>query len=294
MKIIRLLLVAFTATFFVSSALAQNVGTVTNHAYAIGKGASKQGFTSLLCASAQLAVGQSAADPICRTVTGDVTISAAGVTAIGSAKVTIAMMAAGTQDTVLGYFGSTAASALAINNCANALTYSTSTHTFGCNVSAGTGTVTSIGLTNTYGLSVSGSPVTSSGNISAGVSLTIATNSIGADVALNNTSNYFDGPSAAQGTSGTWFASGTVTITDPTNANTVQCKLWDGTTVIASTEQRDAIVLNGQAISLSGFLASPAANIRISCKSNTTTAVIAFNKSGNSKDSTITAVRIAP
>src|SRR2546426_953355 len=40
--------------------------------------------------------------------------------------------------------------------------------------------------------------------------LTPITNSLGADVALNNTANYFDGPSVAQGTSGTWFASGTV------------------------------------------------------------------------------------
>jgi hypothetical protein len=43
----------------------------------------------------------------------------------------------------LGYWGSTAVSALAVGNCANALTYSTSTHTFGCNTTAGTGTMTS-------------------------------------------------------------------------------------------------------------------------------------------------------
>lgn len=49
---------------------------------------------------------------------------------------------AGTSDTVLGYWGSTVVSALAIGNCSNALTYNTSTHTFGCNSTAGTGTVT--------------------------------------------------------------------------------------------------------------------------------------------------------
>lgn len=87
----RLVAVAF-AFFIVSSALAQTSGTVTNHAFAIGKGAGQTGYTSLLCASAQLAVGQSAADPICRTITGDVTLSAAGSTAIGTTKVTSAML----------------------------------------------------------------------------------------------------------------------------------------------------------------------------------------------------------
>lgn len=82
-----------SATFFIAtSALAQTGGTVTNHAFALGKGAGQTGYTSLLCGSAQLAVGQAAADPICRTLTGDVTIDAAGVTAIGTTKVTNAML----------------------------------------------------------------------------------------------------------------------------------------------------------------------------------------------------------
>lgn len=93
MKISMLLRVAISAAFFFASpALAQNAGTVTNHAFAIGKGAGTTGYTSLLCGSAQLAVGQSAADPICRTITGDVTITAAGATAIGAGKVTATMI----------------------------------------------------------------------------------------------------------------------------------------------------------------------------------------------------------
>lgn len=118
------------------------------------------------------------------------------------------------------------------------------------------------------------------------------TNSLSGNVALNNTANYFDGPSVAQGTSGTWWASGTVTVTDTGSAQ-VYCKLWDGTTVIAST-----VVLFGanvlQTIGLSGFIASPAGNIRMSCRdiSNTTGNII-FNQTGNSKDSTISAFRIA-
>jgi hypothetical protein len=88
----RVLAVASAAFFIAGSALAQNAGTVTNHAFALGKGPGVGGYTSLLCGSAQLAVGQAAADPICQTITGDVTISAAGATAIGATKVTSAML----------------------------------------------------------------------------------------------------------------------------------------------------------------------------------------------------------
>lgn len=75
-----------------SQASAQTSGSVTNHAFAVGKGAGVTGYTSLLCTSAQLAVGQAAADPICQTITGDVTISAAGVTAIGAGVVHSSML----------------------------------------------------------------------------------------------------------------------------------------------------------------------------------------------------------
>jgi hypothetical protein len=94
MKIMMLLRLASAAFFFALSPLAQaqNSGAVTNHAFAVGRGAGVTGYTSLLCTSAQLAVGQAAADPICQTVTGDVTISAGGVTAIGASKVTNAML----------------------------------------------------------------------------------------------------------------------------------------------------------------------------------------------------------
>lgn len=76
---------ALCALFFVTAVHAQNSGTVTNHAFAIGKGAGVAGYTSLLCGSAQLAVGQSAANPICQTVSGDLTLSAAGVAALNMA-----------------------------------------------------------------------------------------------------------------------------------------------------------------------------------------------------------------
>ncbi|ANW00692.1 hypothetical protein [Bradyrhizobium icense] len=89
----RLLAAASVAFFFASAALAQTSGTVTNHAFAIGKGAGQTGFTSLLCAATEIAIGQTAANPACAALSGDVTMNASGVTAIGTAKVTNAMLA---------------------------------------------------------------------------------------------------------------------------------------------------------------------------------------------------------
>lgn len=152
---------------------------------------------------------------------------------------------------------------------------------------AGTGTVTSI----TCGTGLSGGTITNSGTCA--VNLTASSNSLGSDTALNNTSNYFDGPSVAQGTSGSWSANGTVTLTDTAGSATYYCKLWDGTTVISSGAT-NTVGANGIiTMSLSGTLMTPAANIKVSCKDITSTSgKILFNASGNSKDSTLTLVRI--
>lgn len=204
----RLLFAAALAAFFMVPAQAQNQGTVTNHGFAIGNGPGVQGFSSLVCGNAQIAIGQTSAHPLCRTVAGDVTLDNSGNILIGSGKVDnsrLATMAAnttkcnatggtaaptdcnastmrtnlglvigtnveawdadldclaalsstgvisrtgagtcsagalalsglatGTQDTVIGYFGSTTASAISIPNCSGALTYATATHSFGC------------------------------------------------------------------------------------------------------------------------------------------------------------------
>lgn len=120
------------------------------------------------------------------------------------------------------------------------------------------------------------------------------TNSLGANVALNNIANYFDGPSVAQGTSGTWFVSGTITAADTAGTAAIHAKLWDGTTVIAACRQNVSGANGYVSISLSGFITSPAANLRISARDLTSTSgAIVYNVTGTSKDSTITAVRIA-
>jgi len=120
------------------------------------------------------------------------------------------------------------------------------------------------------------------------------TASLSGDVALNNTANYFDGPSVAQGTSGTWFVSGTVTFTDTLSAVRFNAKLWDGTTVIASASLTTGAASFAGSISLSGYISAPAGNLKISVRDpGSTSGTIYFNISGNSKDSTITAIRIA-
>lgn len=97
MKFLKALKLALAGFFLVTAAHAQNVGTVTNHAFPIGKGAGQTGFTSLPCGAGAMPIGQAGADPICVAPTGDVTISTSGVTAIGSSKVLGAMLGAMTS-----------------------------------------------------------------------------------------------------------------------------------------------------------------------------------------------------
>lgn len=156
-QILGLLRVAVAALFLAGPALAQNAGTVTNHAFALGKGPGTTGFTSLLCASAQLAVGQSAADPICKTITGDVTISATGATAIGSTVVHSSMLNADVFSTAHSWGGQQTFVAPILGTIASgdgsALTGTASSFTAGhvtTNANL-TGPVTSVGNATTIG-----------------------------------------------------------------------------------------------------------------------------------------------
>jgi hypothetical protein len=121
---------------------------------------------------------------------------------------------------------------------------------------------------------------------------TLLTASLPADRATNATT-YTDGPSVAQGASGTWFVSGTVSLVDTAAARTFSCKLWDGTTVIASCSTTTSATSFSTTVSLSGYIISPAGNLRISViQASGTTGKMLFNQTGNSKDSTISAFRI--
>jgi hypothetical protein len=193
-------------------------------------------------------------------------------------------------NTFLGSLAGGTPAALTINggaSCTNALTWTNGTG-FGCNTTAGTGTVTSVAA----GYGISGGTITSTGTHA--VSLTSLSNSIGADVAMNVTANYFDGPSVAQGTSGTWFASGCVNLIDSASATAIyNVRLWDGTTVISSIAGEQFALNSLVALCVSGVISNPAANIRISVRdTSSTSGKILFNQTTNTKDSTLTVVRI--
>jgi hypothetical protein len=120
------------------------------------------------------------------------------------------------------------------------------------------------------------------------------TNSLTTNVTLNSTSTFFDGPSVAQGSTGTWFVSGSVVVADTSSATAAfYAKLWDGTTLIASGYVEQSVLSGGANIALSGFIASPAGNLRISVRDATSTSgVIGYSFTGLNMDSTITAFRI--
>lgn len=169
----RLLAVAFAAIFVASSALAQNPGTVTNHAFAIGKGPGTTGYASLLCTSAQLAVGQAAADPICRTISGDATLSAAGA-------ITLATVNANT-----GAFGS-ATSCVTVTNNAKGLTTAVSAATCTPAIGSITGLGTGIAAALAINTGSAGAPVLFNGAGGTPSSLTL-TNATGLPVAGGGT-----------------------------------------------------------------------------------------------------------
>ena len=128
------------------------------------------------------------------------------------------------------------------------------------------------------------------------VSAARVTDSLLANVSMNVLGTYFTGPSVAQGSTGTWFVSGTISLSNPVGGDVVDVKLWDGTTVIASTRitMTSVGIAFYEAVALSGVITSPAGNLRISAAGvSRIETVISYNISGNSKDSTITAIRIA-
>jgi hypothetical protein len=154
-----------------------------------------------------------------------------------------------------------------------------------------TGNMTVLGTLNVGGTLTVGGNLVVSGFITSAIPK--FTNSLGSDVLLNNVANYFDGPSVAQGTVGTWFASGTVTLQATGSNDGYHIKLWDGTTVITSTAVFPNTVSAIATVCLSGYIVSPANNIRISVKDvSSTSGKILFNGTGNSKDSTISVYRI--
>lgn len=144
-------------------------------------------------------------------------------------------------------------------------------------------------LTAGQGISVTGTT-----NATIAASLSTASNVLGADVALSNTGTFFVGPTMAQGGTGTWYASGCVTVLDTVQAlATYQFQLTDGTSVFASSQLVSAAANSTVQYCASGIFTSPAGNIRITTKDiSATTGVIKFNSSGQSNDSYVRGFRI--
>ncbi len=122
--------------------------------------------------------------------------------------------------------------------------------------------------------------------------LTFLSNTISSAVSLSSLV-YADGPSVAQGSSGTWFAAGIVTPKCGAGADNYSIKLWDGTSVAASCFTNGFAATATAPVSLQGVFSSPAGNIRISvAPQGRTDGTLQVNASGNNKDSTIFVVRI--
>lgn len=92
------------------------------------------------------------------------------------------------------------------------------------------------------------------------------TNTLAGDVLLNNTANFFTGPIVAHAGTGVMFATGIVSIVDTAGAAVLECKLWDGTTIISSGILITSVAGDIKPFTLSGYMAAPAGALRISCK----------------------------
>ncbi len=226
---------------------------------------------------------------------------------IQDSAVTTAKIADGAVTTAKIVDANVTTAKLADNSVTLAKMATQAANTILANATASSAVPTAVALSASqlYGRGASGdlSPITLGTNLNmsgttlnaSSGSLSPITNSLGTDVSMSASNTYFDGPSIAQGSTGSWFASGTVTLTEG-SAGSAQyhVKLWDGATVISSAVV-SSNTNNGLffAVSLSGFIANPAGNIRMSVKSvSTATGVIKFNTSGNSKDSTVSAIRV--
>ncbi len=205
-----------------------------------------------------------------------------------------------TQFTVNAQGQLTAASSIAFSSTP----LNASTGLFGGTSTGAIGLANTAVATGTYGSASTHvqATVNQQGQLTAISSLALPTatsftNSLASDVALSTTANYFDGPSVAQGTTAaqTWLAMGTVTVTDTSTAANIIAKLWDGTTVMASAVMETSLI-GGDfvALALSGIITSPVGNIRMSVRDSSSGAgVMKANATGNAKDSTVTAIRIA-
>ncbi len=123
--------------------------------------------------------------------------------------------------------------------------------------------------------------------------LTFLTATLGSSLAVSST-GFTTGPSVTQGTSGIWFASGTVTFVSATTLTQCFILLQDGTTNFASTYGILPAANASLSLAVSGVISNPVGNIKIVARTlgGGTAGWLDFNGSGFAFDSTITAIRI--
>lgn len=127
------------------------------------------------------------------------------------------------------------------------------------------------------------------------VAVTVS-NSLAGNVNLTNSTAYFDGPTTTLGPLGTWLVTGQVTLSDSavTGGVAFLAKLWDGTTVLASGIITTVTVNQAVMMGFSGVINNPVGAVKISARNSSGNAgQLLANSSLNSKDSTLTAVRLA-
>jgi hypothetical protein len=132
---------------------------------------------------------------------------------------------------------------------------------------------------------------------STSTTLTSVEGALSGDVLLNNTANFFDGPSVSL-TAGTWFVVGAVQVTDSAGAAAIVGKLWDGTTVESSGQYGvPSAGFSGQ-VTLAGIVApGSTTTYKISCRdvSSTSGSILAATpgSSQGNNASYLRAVKIA-
>ncbi|MEZ0061895.1 hypothetical protein ABIF26_007438 [Bradyrhizobium elkanii] len=152
------------------------------------------------------------------------------------------------------------------------------------------------GTVSTTGSPSSGQLAFFSGGTSiTGVTINPVINSLGANVSITNTTSFFDGPTSSQGAAtGTFYVSGYVSLFGSSATNPYTVRLWDGTTVAASTFASSAAANQSVVVHISAIVTNPAGAIRISVKNtNNTSSIMQFNATGDSKDCTISVYRIS-
>ena len=115
------------------------------------------------------------------------------------------------------------------------------------------------------------------------------------DVALNNAANYFVGPTITLPSTGTWVIFGYATLVDTAGAAAFIARLARSSTIFASSRNTSTGASNPTTIAIGAVISGTAADvINFECRdSGSTSGSIAYNNSGNSKDSAMFGFRIA-